>query len=194
MIEFSRSKIHANRIFIIMTSLKTFEFLGEIELMDSNVWGHFVRIPNEIASYFSLHTDDMRVVCTFNSSIVKQCAIMSSGQGYHFVMMTKDMRKKLSLQIGDQVSVTIVKDDSKYGLPMPEEFEEVLRQDKIADNYFHALTKGKQRTLLHIAGNVKNSKKRIERAFAIAHHLKTQNGFIDHKVLNEDIKAFRNYR
>ncbi len=168
-----------------------FEFIGEIELMDSNVWGHFVRVPEEIASYFKAHTDDMRVVCDFNGVLTKQCAIMSSGQGYQFVMMTKNSRKKLELDIGGVVTVRIRKDDSKYGLPMPEELQEVFNQDHVASQFFEALTKGKQRSLLHIAGNVKNPQKRIERSLAIAHHLVKMKGKIDYKELQNDIRAFR---
>jgi len=152
---------------------------------------YIVRVPDKIASFFKEHTKDMRVVCTFNQALEKQCAIMSSGQGFYFVMMTKDSRKKLGIDIGQPITVSIRKDDSKYGLQMPEELKEVFSQDQLSFQFFESLTKGKQRSLLHIAGNVKNQQKRIERSLAIAHHITKNKGKIDYKELQSDIREFR---
>ncbi|MEZ4892245.1 MAG: YdeI/OmpD-associated family protein [Saprospiraceae bacterium] len=84
--------------------------------------------------------------------------------------------------------VSLKKDTSEYGLPMPEEMAEVLAQDDEGDKLFHALTPGKIRTLLYIAGNVKSSEKRISRSIAIVEHLKETKGKIDFKMLNIKLK------
>jgi uncharacterized protein YdeI (YjbR/CyaY-like superfamily) len=86
------------------------------------------------------------------------------------------------------VSVLLKKDESEYGLPMPEELQELLLQDEEGDRLFHALTIGKQRTLLYIVGSVKDTGKRISRALAIVNHLKATGGKIDYKKLNEAIR------
>ncbi|MBK7871886.1 MAG: hypothetical protein IPJ74_15005 [Saprospiraceae bacterium] len=39
-----------------------------------------------------------------------------------------------------QVQATLRKDDSKYGLPMPEELAELLELDEEGNRFFHALT------------------------------------------------------
>lgn len=88
-----------------------------------------------------------------------------------------------------QVQATLRKDDSKYGLPMPEEMQEVLDSDEEGNRLFHALTPGKQRTLLYIAGFPKTSDKRISRAIVIVEHLKANHGKIDFKMLNQALKG-----
>jgi uncharacterized protein YdeI (YjbR/CyaY-like superfamily) len=66
--------------------------------------------------------------------------------------------------------------------------KEVLRQDQSGNKLFHALTKGKQRTLLHIVGAVQSPEKRVFRALAIVNHLKTFNGSINYKELAKALR------
>lgn len=167
------------------------EFIGEIELLESNTWGHIVRVPDEIAEWQLKENKSKRIVSRYNDDVEVQQALLSSGDGFYFLLVNKKVLKKLGVLVGQTVTVEIRKDNSKYGLPMPEEFREVLNQDEQADKIFHSLTAGKMRSLLHIAGNVKNSEKRIQRSLAIAHHLKRNKGEIDYKGLQEDLKFFR---
>ena len=84
--------------------------------------------------------------------------------------------KKLGLKVGSTVQVNMRRDESEFGLPMPEEFREVLDQDAVAKEYFDALTAGKKRSLIHIISGVKNVDKRIERALMIVERLKDSKG------------------
>ena len=89
---------------------------------------------------------------------------------------------------GDVVRVLLVKDESKYGLPMPEEFEEVLKQDPEGDRLFHALTAGKQRSILYQLSKPKDIDVRIHQALLIVDHLKENDGKIIDKLLYEELK------
>ncbi|MFT3743199.1 MAG: YdeI/OmpD-associated family protein [Pyrinomonadaceae bacterium] len=89
---------------------------------------------------------------------------------------------------GDMVDVVLVKDESKYGLPMPEEFEEVLNQDPEGDRLFHALGKGKQRSLLYLLSRSKDVDLRIHQALIVVEHLKENDGNIVGDVLNRQLK------
>jgi uncharacterized protein YdeI (YjbR/CyaY-like superfamily) len=86
------------------------------------------------------------------------------------------------------VDVSLRKDRSKYGLPMPEELQEVLRQDKEGERLFHALTAGKRRTLLHIVGSSRGTDRRIASALVIIRHLKINNGRINYRQLSQQLK------
>lgn len=169
---------------------KTHVFVSKLEVMQSNLWGHIVRVPDEIAEVF-IGEKDKRVVATFNGKLESQCALMSSANGFYFVMLSAAKRKKLGIEVGMPVEVELKKDTSKYGLPMPEEFQEVLNQDPEGDTIFHSLTSGKMRTLLYIAGNVKNTDKRIHRALVIIEHLKKNSGEIDYKALQQEMTVNR---
>lgn len=169
-------------------SSATLSFTTVLNKFDSNLWGHHILVPDAIAQPFITAEGDRRVVCTLNDQVEFQCALMPKSEGDYFININKKIRDALKLQIGSQVQVTLCKDESKYGLPMPEEMEELLRQDDEGNRLFHALTPGKQRTLLYIAGSPKRSDTRIARAIVILEHLKANAGKIDFKMLQQAMR------
>lgn len=168
-----------------MKATKTFK--SYLEKFDSNLWVFHIVIPEKEAKPFIKGTD-RRVVCTLNGTESFQCALMPGGPGVTFINLNKKIRDKLKLKLGSEVTVSLEKDNSEYGLPMPEELAELMKMDEEGSALFHALTPGKQRTLLHIVGSVKNSDIRIRRALAIVNHLKLTGGKINYKQLNEQMK------
>jgi uncharacterized protein YdeI (YjbR/CyaY-like superfamily) len=82
----------------------------------------------------------------------------------------------------------LIVDESKYGMPVPEEFAEVLNQDPEGDKLFHSLTPGKQRSILWFVGSVKDVDKRIQTALIFIEHLKRNDGKIIHDQLTEELK------
>ncbi|NNC94712.1 MAG: DUF1905 domain-containing protein [Chitinophagales bacterium] len=163
------------------------KFQSKIDQFDGDLWGFHFKVEKSIAEKL-IDGKNRRVVCTINNSHSYQCGLMPYGDGDYFINVNKTIRTKLNLSEGSKVDIVLEKDESKYGLPMPEEFEEVLNQDKKANKYFHELTPGKQRTLLYIASNPKNTDKRIRKAFIIAEHLKFNSGKIDYRQLNSELK------
>ena len=97
------------------------------------------------------------------------------------------------MQVGSKVQVSLQPDESKYGMPMPEEMDELLKIDDEANQYFHALTKGKQRSLLYIIGKPKNSDTRLNKAIVVTEHLKRWNGKLDFAILNQEFKDYKNF-
>lgn len=165
------------------------KFNSVLEKFDSDLWYFYFKVPNDIAE--KLIDKDRRVICSVNNKIEYSCAIMHGSMGDFFININKEYRKKLKINDGDEIEVTLVKDTSKYGMPMPEEFEEILYQDPEGDKIFHSLTPGKQRTLIHLVGKIKSSQIRINKALTIIDYLKEVSGNLDYKELNE---AFKNSR
>ena len=166
----------------------SFSFDGVVEIMPSNVWGHIVIVPQEISDEF-LAKKAKRLVITINEKLTFHGALMPSANGYHFIMLSADKRKKLGVVANQPVEVQIKEDNSKYGMEMPEEFQAVLDSDPEADEIFHALTPGKMRSLMYLATTVKNTDKRIRRSLIILEHIKVNKGTIDHKKLNQELKV-----
>lgn len=166
---------------------QTYHFTAPLERFNSNLWGFHLNVPDAISGVF-LAADIRRLVCTLNEKEIFQCALMPKGEGSYFININKKLRDKLGLKLGTPVQVSLCKDESEYGLPMPEELQEVLAQDTEGNQLFHALTPGKQRTLLYIAGSVKNQDLRLHRALAIIEHLKMNHGRINFRQLNVDLK------
>lgn len=162
-------------------------FTTTLENFNSNLWAYHIRVPNEAAEVFK-QGKERRVICKLNNALEIQCAIMPKGDGTFFINLNKEIRKKLDLGLGEEVTVTLRKDESKYGLPMPEEMAELLKIDDEGNHYFHALTKGKQRSLLHIIGKPKTSDTRLRKALVVVDYLKMTGGKLDFKELNEAFK------
>ena len=164
------------------------EFSASLEISTNKLWGAHFAIPSWAADFFA-DANDKRVVCTLNEITTYQCAMLPKGDGSWLITVNKKIRDQHKLKEGSRFSVKLVKDESEYGLPMPEEMAEVLVQDAEGNRIFHSLTPGKIRTLLYIAGQVKSSEKRIHRALAIIEHLKKNDGHIDFRQLNDDLKG-----
>ena len=167
------------------------EFTTQVSLFEDNLWHYHLPVPVPVAKHFIENNKDRRVVCILNEQVKIQAAIMSKGEEGYYLMLSKDLRKKLGgIDVGALVQVHMEKDHSKYGIEMPEEMQEALYSDPEADKLFHALTPGKQRTLIHLVLKIKSSNKRINKAIVILEHLKKMDGNIDFKILNQDFKDF----
>lgn len=148
---------------------------------------HYLVIEKKIVEKFPTDGKTRRVVCSINGGEQFQCALMPWGE-FYYIIVNKKRRDELGIEAGDEVNVELVEDKSKYGMPMPEEFREVLDQDTEGDKLFHALTAGKQRSMLYYIGKMKDIDNRIHATLIFIEHLKTHDGKIENKLLNEELK------
>jgi len=154
----------------------------------SNVWGGHVVIEDNIVQHIKSRKIS-RLVCTINRKVKTHCALLSKGDGTYYVMVNKTTQKKLGVVMGENLSIVLEEDKSKYGMPMPEEMAEIMVQDPEVDNLFHSLSPGKQRSLLYIIGKPKTSDSRIKKAILITRYLTEVNGVLDFAEMNEFIKS-----
>lgn len=164
-------------------------FTAIVEDLESNLWGHGLRVPAPVSDALITDPRNRRVICTLNDQHSMHCALMPRGDGTYFIMLHKGLRKKLGLGAGTAVEVALQKDDSRYGCELPPEMEEVLFSDPEGEKLFHALTAGKQRSLLYMVSKVKSPDIRIRKALVIIEHLKRNGGRLDFRQLNEDMKS-----
>src|SRR5688500_14631827 len=114
------------------------EFEAVLDKFSPESGWHFIGVSREIADRFQFPKGSRRVVCTLNGTESFPCALMPYN-GAFFLMVNKRIRTRLGIGPGDPVSVELAKDESKYGLPMPEELQEVLNQDPEGEKYFQSL-------------------------------------------------------
>ena len=171
----------------VIASKGWLQFASILERSDNKLWGAHFDVPGRIVKKL-IEGESRRVLCVLNGSAQHQCALIPHGNGTFVITVNKQLRDKLGLEFGMEVNVSLKKDTSVYGLPMPEELNELLRQDSEGNKVFHALTRGKQRTLLYIIGSAKGSEMRITRSLVIVQHLKSNNGKINHKQLGVMLK------
>lgn len=164
------------------------EFTSVIENFNTSLWSYHFKVSKAVADKY-LNNGSRRVICRLDRRLSFQCAILAAGDDVFFILVNKKLRDRLKLHEGSSVHVQLKKDDSKYGLPMPPELEEVLKTDKEGDELFHALTPGKQRALLHLIGTTRNSDTRIQQSLVLMQHLKNTGGKVLFRQLNEEMKA-----
>ncbi len=168
------------------------EFTTNLHILDSDVWGHYVPVPQDIAEKL-MEDKNRRVICYFDNDIKSYAALMHKGDGTFFINVRKELHKKLGVKLGDPIHIKIEKDISEYGMPMPEELGELLALDDEGSHYFHQLTPGKQRSLIYMVSKPKRVDTRIKKAVVIVDFLKHNKGVLDYKLLNEAFKESNNY-
>jgi hypothetical protein len=168
-------------------SKKALQFTSTLVQSHNKLWGCHFDVPASIAQKL-VDGASRRVICSINGSDEYQCALLPHGNGSHVVTVNKKLCAALGVSFGATVRVSLRRDESKYGLPMPEELQELLRQDKEGSRLFHSLTAGRQRTLLYIINSAKNPDSRLTRAVAIVRHLKGNKGKINYRQLNQMLR------
>ena len=171
------------------TSPKKVRFTSVLTQHEHEFGWHFLTFDSKrVAGLRFEDRKSRRVVCTINGSHTFQCALLPWTKGGFCIVVNKKIRDKLSISDGDKVKVELVKDESKYGLPMPKELKEVLRQDREANKLFHSLTAGKQRTMLYYIAKSKDVDKRIHMSLILVEHLKNNDGKIVFPKLSDELK------
>jgi hypothetical protein len=166
------------------------KFKGIISAFDSNalLYEHHIPIPVDVYAAMLKQAPDKRVKCSFDNGFVRYAAMLPSKNSYHYILLNKDIMKKMKWNIGDIVEVQLEKTDLKYGIPICEELEAVLNSDPEGSDFFHALTIGAQHSLIHIINKFKNPQLRLDRSIILLRHLCTRHGNLDFKILNTNFK------
>lgn len=154
---------------------------------EGNVWDVAIYVPTAKAEKVK-DLVDKRVLCSINGCEPIHAALMPQGNRDFFINTNKETRKKLNLEVDDKVNITLEKDTSKYGMPLPEELKTAWELDPEGHEVFHTLTMGKQRSLVYQIGKPKSSDIRIKKALTMLEYLKSVNGNLDYKELNKAYK------
>ena len=168
-----------------------FEFTSTLEKFPGNLWGLHVKVPTTVSAAM-LNTGNKRWKAMINQTEEIRCAMMPSQSGY-FININQKIAKKLGAAIGDNLKFRMTPDHSEYGMEMPEELQVMFDQEPSAFEFFQQLTPGKQRNLIYLVNNVKNTDSRIRKSLAIVTHLKEEKGTLDFKKLNQLIKYYNNH-
>jgi hypothetical protein len=165
-------------------------FEEKLGKFDFNHWHYHIPVPDAIAAQM-MDESHRRVLIWIKDSGPYHMAMMKAKECW-YILVNQELRKKLDLDEEKSFSVKIDRDHSEFGHDVPDEFQILLDQDEEGNNFFRALTPGKQRSLIFIITTVKNSESRMRKSLAIIHHLKLAKGKLDFKQLNEWIKHYNN--
>ena len=175
-------------VFYFARMSKKIKIKSRLETTNSTPAWHIVRFPKTKVASLKFERNLRRVVCSLNGSEKMHCALFLAGDDY-FITVSKKLRDTLGLNVGEPVTVEMEKDESKYGMPMPKEFAEVLKQDSEGKKVFEALSPGNQRLMLKLVVFVKESDKRIVRSLVGVEILKQTKGKFDYHLLHDAMRA-----
>lgn len=170
--------------------MSSITFSASMEEFDIKIWNYHIPVPDDIAAQM-MDGDHRRVLVWIKGEGPFHMALMKV-KSYWYLILNNELKKKLDLETGKKIEVTLERDFSEFGHEVPEEFQVLLDQDEEGNEYFRALSMGKQRSLIYIVTKVKNPESRMKKSLAILHHLKTAKGKLDFKQLNEWIKHYNN--
>jgi hypothetical protein len=148
---------------------------------------HFLIFDGSVSDKLGFVDRFRRVLCSINGGKQFHCALMPDGHEL-YIIVNKKHRDALGIVAGDEVNVVLEKDESKYGLPMPEEFQAVLDQDEDGDRLFHALGKGQQRSVIYLLSRPKDIDVRIHHSLIVVQHLKDNGGKVIGDKLYQELK------
>ena len=157
-------------------------FKSVLTNFNTKMWGHHFIVPQDITEQFIVGSN-RRVIIKINGSEEIRSALMPINKVESFLLVNKGVRTKLNLSEGKEATIEIRKDNSQYGMEMPEELSILLDQETESKDLFENLTPGKQRSLIYLVTKVKNTNSRLNKALAIVHHLYEVNGKLDFKML-----------
>jgi hypothetical protein len=155
---------------------------------------HYLYIDRDLVAPLGIRGIIRRVTCTLNDKVSFPCSLMGNARGAYKISVNKEHRDKAGIVPGDTCKVTLVRDDSEYGIPIPPEFVGVLDQDPTAQKLFESLTNGRRRVIVWHVAKAKDTDERIRHALIILEHVKNNCGDIDDKKLYHELKAARQVR
>ncbi|UII24634.1 YdeI/OmpD-associated family protein [Fulvivirga maritima] len=130
----------------------------------------YLEIPKKIVD--EMGGLKQRVVVKVNDVISYQSGFMALGEGKAYITINNERLKKIKADVGSTVHVTLKPDTSKYGMPFPEELEELLKQDDEGKRRFDLLPISKQRYIIYHVAQAKRSQTRIDRSIMLIENLK----------------------
>ena len=97
---------------------------------------HYLYVERELIEPLGVRGIIRRVRCTLNDKVSFACSLMGNAKGAYKISVNKENRDKAGIVPGDTCKVTLVRDDSEYGIDIPSELVEVLDQDPAAKKLF----------------------------------------------------------
>ena len=153
--------------------------------------GRLVLPAEEVEALPVREDGSRRFVCRVEDAEPWHAAFVPDGMGQYFILVNQrriDAWRAAGYDLA-RLSVVLTPDASTYGMAMPAELGTLLDLDEEGDEYFHALTPGKQRALIHQVASAKREATRLKRAVGIVEYLKSARGKLDFRELQQSMRA-----
>ena len=121
----------------------------------------FVVAPFSVADLYG--TPDELLVQTAIDGFPYQGELLPLGDGYHALVVPREVRRAVGKTVGDVLHVALRRDLSERVVTMPEDLAAALAKDAAALRFFKTLTKPEQRAYVRYLKGAKNPETRAKR-------------------------------
>lgn len=149
----------------MMAFKKNVRFSSVIERFWDGMTFHYIQVPAHIAESMS-EKFPFRVFCLIRG-IEFPAAIIKHGAEGFVIQMGLQTLKKFGGHLGDELELSLRKDETKHGYEITEEFAELLAQDEEGRLAWESLNPGAQRSFLYYLNTGKSVDTRIKRGLII---------------------------
>lgn len=143
----------------------SYHFQSSIRQIQHSLAQNNLPVPDSVAAQCITDRADKRIICRIKGIPAFHCALLPDGRGHYYILLNK--KRKALIQNQNTIEVRLEPDHSKFGMPIPEEFEAVMQTDPDGAHDFLNLTPGKQRSLLHLIAKIKSVDLKIEKSLII---------------------------
>lgn len=155
-----------------MPASSVVQFRTRINRLEHLLGVHYLEVPQEVVQQLG-GKFNVRLLCTVNGNLTFQCGLVALGGGMAYISINNKRMKQLKVKNGDEATVVLEKDNSEFGVEIPEELVELLNQDEEGMKRFKMLVPSKQRYIIQYVSTVKSSQLRIDRSIMLINNLKT---------------------
>ena len=133
----------------------------------------YIEIPEYIAADLLQGKSKIRTILTFDTGQQFHRAIQKRKlDGFTYISLGNTVLKEAKARVGETIEFTMELDNTKYGMPMPAELGELLKQDEEGAAVFDSLNAGLQRSFLHYIGMAKTFDTRMKRSLQLVENIK----------------------
>ena len=143
------------------------EYSTTVEVIDApKYW--YVEVPPHILEQLPGRKEkgdfNQRLIITLDGKISWQCGILALGEGSGLITVQQKRLKEIGKTLYDEVKISLVKDDSEFGVEVGEICQIYWEQVPEAKEYFDRLKPGMKRYILNHINQPKSELKQMERA------------------------------
>ncbi|MDA0912247.1 MAG: YdeI/OmpD-associated family protein [Bacteroidetes bacterium] len=151
-------------------SVSQFNFAAQVKRFSMDGGMHYLELPKEAAEPMRA-TGQKRWLCTIQDAVTWSCGLLPTGEGSWFIVLSKQKMRSVEARLGDWLNVDLVPDESKYGMPLPEDLEEMLADDPEFERKFDAMLPGKRRNAIHQIASAKTPETAAKRIMKLMEFL-----------------------
>lgn len=127
----------------------------------------YVEVPPNILARLPGRTEkgdfNQRLIITLDNQISWQCGILALGEGSGMITVQQKRLKEVGKALHDEVHVSLIKDESQYGVDVAEVCQIYWEQVPESKAFFDQLKPGMQRYILNHISQPKSELKQLER-------------------------------